>query len=252
MTFAYPENFARFYDVIYHQQRDSSDQEFYLNEALKSRGRVLETGAGTGRLFINALQSGADIYGLDISPSMIDRLSKKLDKGDSGRISLQNIIDFNYSYNFDLILAPFRVMMHLTEKAEQLKAINNVYRHLNSGGRFIFDVFIPDFNYLIHGIDNFVDFDGEYEPGKRLRRTVSNHPDTVNQVIHITFLLDWDEDGHKKHDEWELDLRYFFRFELEHLIELSEFDQYKILGDFNGGNLSPDSKEYVVICEKYK
>ena len=31
---------------------------------------------------------------------------------------------FTYDFKFDLIIAPFRVIMHLLDKEEQIKAIN--------------------------------------------------------------------------------------------------------------------------------
>jgi len=137
MTHLYPKNFARFYDLIYHQQRDSVDNEYFLNEISQTKGKILELGVGTGRLFVNALKEGADIYGIDISQSMLEVLNKKLTKEQRKRISLQNIIDFSIDFKFDLIIAPFRVVMHLLEKEKQIRAINNVFEHLNKNGRFI-------------------------------------------------------------------------------------------------------------------
>ena len=250
MAHEYPETFARFYDLIYHQMRDSVDNEFYLREIRQTKGRVLEIGTGTGRFFINALKQGADIYGLDISPSMVSVLQKKLDKTQHNRISIQNIIDFKYDYKFDLIIAPFRVFMHLLEKEDQIKALNNVYKHLKQGGRFIFDAFVPDLNQLVNGIVNQTDFEGEYEPGKRIKRTVSTKPDLINQVINIDFLLEWDEDNEVKQEHWKTLLRFFFRYELEHLIERSDFRKYKILGDFRGNELDQKSREFIIVCQK--
>ena len=250
MLHTYPKNFARFYDVIYHSLRDGVDNEYFLNEILQTKGKILEIGVGTGRLFMNAMEQGADIHGLDISPTMIDVLLGKLNAEHHKRISVQNMLDFRYDFRFDLIIAPFRVMMHMLTKDDQLRALNNIYFNLKPGGRFIFDVFVPDLNQLLNGINNLTDFEGEYEPGKKLKRVVTSEPDLIHQTIHIKFHLEWDEDIETKNDDWELDLRYFFRYELEHLIERSEFESYKILGNYEGGELDENSKEFIVICEK--
>jgi len=250
MSNEYPKGFARFYDAIYHQVRDGVDNDFHLNEIRNTKGKVLEIGVGTGRFFIDALNAGVDIYGIDISESMIDVLLGKLDKKEHRRISIQSITDFHVDFKFDLIIAPFRVMMHVLDKAEQLEAINNVYKHLAPGGRFIFDTFIPDLNQLITGLQNHTDFKGEYEPGKKLKRIVSTKPDLINQIINIHFKLEWDENDKTMTEDWELPLRFFFRYELEHLIERSEFNNYKILGDYLGNELSEKSKEFIVICQK--
>jgi SAM-dependent methyltransferase len=246
----YPESFARFYDLIYHQVRDGVDHEYFQQEINQAKGKILEIGVGTGRLFIHALKQGADIYGLDISQSMVDVLRQKLNNDQQWRVSLQNIIDFSFDLKFDLIIAPFRVIMHLLDKEEQIRAINNVYDHLNENGRFIFDAFIPDLNRLITGFDNYTDFDGEYEPGKKMRRIVSTKPDLINQIINIQFLIEWQEGDETRHEVWKLPMRFFFRYELEHLIERSKFESYRILGDYQGNELNQDSKEFVVICQK--
>lgn len=246
----YPGPFARFYDLIYHSVRDGVDHEFFMNEISRTEGKVLEVGVGTGRLFADALKSRADIYGIDISKHMLDVLLKKLKREQYHRISLQNIIDFGFDFRFDLIIAPFRVIMHLEQKEDQLKALNNVFRHLNKNGLFIFDTFVPDLRMLINGLDNVTDFEGEYEPGKKIKRTVTTSPDLINQTINIRFLLEYDEDNMRKRYEWEVPLRYFFRYELEHLVERSDFREYKIMGDYSGNELSRNSREFIVVCRK--
>lgn len=246
----YPDFFARFYDLIYHDVRDGVDNAFFHNKISKTKGKVLEIGTGTGRLFINALNLGADIYGIDISPAMLEVLKKKLPEDQLYRISQQNIIDFDFNFKFDLIIAPFRVLMHLEEKEDQLKAINNVYKHLKKNGRFIFDTFIPDLNQLIHGLDGVTDFEGEHKPGKKMKRIVSTKPDLINQLINIEFKLEWDEGDKSRQEIWNTSLRFFFRFELEHLIERSKFSNYKILGDYLGNELNQASREFIVICKK--
>lgn len=246
----YPKSLARFYDLIYHQLRDDTDLNFFKNESVRTNGKVLEVGVGTGRLFTNALKNETDIYGIDVSESMLNVLYDKLDRKEHYRVSLQDMIDFKFDFRFDLIVAPFRVIMHITDKSDQLKAINNVYKHLNKGGRFIFDTFIPDLKALLNGMKDVTDFEGEYEPGKKVKRIVSTTPDLLKQIINVRFLMEWDENGRKESEEWSTPLRYFFRYEMEHLVERSKFGKYKILGDYKGNELNRDSKEFIVVCEK--
>jgi SAM-dependent methyltransferase len=181
---------------------------------------------------------------------MVKVLLKKLDIKQHHRISIQNIIDFKYNHKFELIIAPFRVIMHVLEKEDQMRALNNVYRHLKSGGRFIFDAFVPDLKMLINRLKNLMDFEGEYEPGKKVRRIVSTRPDLIKQLINVDFLFEWEEGNEVKQDRWTSPMRYFFRYELEHLIERSYFENYKILGDFSGNELNDNSREFIVVCQK--
>jgi len=250
MEHKYPKSFARFYDTIYHRVRDGVDSNYFRDLIKQTDGKVLEIGVGTGRLFMNALKDGADIYGIDISPAMLDVLYRKLNRDQHYRISEQSIVDFRFDFRFNLIVAPFRVIMHLIEREEQVKAMNNVYEQLESGGKFIFDTFVPDPGILKDGIDEQTDFDDEFEPGKKLKRIVSSMPDLVNQVMNILFRLEWDDDDGPHTEEWQTSLRFFFRYELEYLIERSRFDDYEIVGDYSEGPLDSNSKEFIVICRK--
>ena len=250
MITVYPPAFARFYDTIYHHLRDEVDNAYFQKKIAETKGKILEVGTGTGRLFKTALDSGADIYGIDISKSMLEVLRKKLPENQHYRISQQNMVDFRSDFRFDLIIAPFRVIMHLLEKEEQLSALNNIFDHLSDNGRFIFDVFIPDLKQLVTGLHNQTDFTGEYEPGKKLKRVVSTAPDLINQVLNITFHLEWEEGSLVMQDDWQVPLRYFFRFELEHLVERSKFKSYRIFGDYNENGLDAYSKEFIVNCFK--
>lgn len=249
----YPKHFARFYDTIYFEIRDAADRDYFLNTIRSSDGKVLEVGVGTGRFFKTALLEDADIYGIDTSPDMLGVLYDKIDTEDHHRISQQSVVDFNFDFKFNLIIAPFRVMMHVMEKDNQVKAINNVYEHLKPGGTFIFDAFVPDLKYIIKGFENFVDFEGEYEDGKMIKRTVSSYPDLINQVINAEFTLEWEEENNDiKSEKWMVPLRFFFRYELEHLVERTKFESYEILGDFKGNPLRENSKEFIVVCKKSK
>ncbi len=250
MSVQYPSQFARFYDLIYHHLRDGVDNTWFLEQIKNTNGKVLEIGVGTGRFFIEALHNGADIYGIDVSESMINILKNKLDPDHHHRISLQDMVNFNFDTTFDLIIAPFRVIMHILNKNDQLLALNNVFKHLNPGGTFIFDTFIPDLNYLISGLKDHKDFEGEYKPGKLLRRYATTYPDLINQLIHVHFKLEWDEEEGVGIEESDIPLRFFFRYELEHLVERSDFGSYRIYGDYQENPLGESSKEFVVVCKK--
>jgi SAM-dependent methyltransferase len=250
MNYEYPENFARFYDTFYQHLRDGVDNVFFLNHILNTKGRILEIGVGTGRFFIDALREGADIFGIDISNNMLNILKGKLDEDQHYRISNQSIVDFSFDDKFDLIIAPFRVIMHVFDKNDQIKSLNNIYKHLNIKGKFIFDTFVPDLRQLADGLNNVTDFEGEYKEGKKLKRIVSSRTDLINQIINVYFRMEWEEDNETRHGDWELPLRFFFRYELEHLIERSSFNQYEILGDYDGNILDDKSKEFIIVCNK--
>jgi len=246
---SYPENFARFYDVIYAHLR-TVDRDYFLRKIKEVHGPVLEIGVGTGRFFIDALSGGADMYGIDVSSTMLKQLYQKLDKKHHERVTLQDARSLNLKRQFDLIVAPFRVFSHIANSQDQLEVLNRVHDHLRPGGQFIFDLYVPDLSILLNGISEQVDFDGEYAPGKRLSRTVSAHSDLINQISHVTMTLHWDEDGGKRTESWTLQMRYFFRYELEHLVHRSKLSLQNIFGDYSEGALGPESKDFITVCRR--
>lgn len=246
----YPEYFAKFYDLIYNKLRSSVDHEYYLKKSVECKGSILEIGVGTGRIFVDALNSGADIYGIDVSKTMIDVLRNKLPEEQHNRVFVKDARDFNLGVKFDLITAPFRTFSHFVDTDDQLKVLNNVYAHLNPEGKFIFDVFVPDLELMNEDKINIMDFEGEYSGGKSIRRYFSMETDFINQVIHNKFLFEWNQDNENFNNVWETQLRYFYRFEIENLIRLSNLRLVNIYGDFKESSLDNNSKDFVVVCKK--
>jgi len=247
----YNKTMTKFYNPVYDgMEFVKPGQRFYHEEINIAKGPVLEAGVGTGRIFIPALSSGADIYGIDLSELMLNQLKGKIDEKEHFRVSVRDIRNFKLDKKFDLVISPFRVFQHFLSIEDQLNALNCIYEHLQPGGRLIFDVFNPDLNRLTNNVENVLDFNGEYEPGKKLKRFASVKYDNINQILGITFKFVWDENGEEKEGEFYTPLRYYFRFELENLIGRTKFRLDKIYGDFKRNELNNSSKEFVVVCSK--
>ncbi len=247
----YPDFVARFYDVIYEKVTSGEDVKYYLKKMRETEGPVLELGVGTGRIFLRAIEEGIDIYGVDNSVHMIQSLKKKLNKKHHHRVEVQDVKVLNLPMEFNLIIAPFRMFSHLIQVEDQLKALNSVYKHMRPGSMFIFDLYVPDLEMLYKGLNEVQDFEGEYENGKLLKRTVSASSDPIKQITYGTMKFEWEEEeGKIVRREWNFQMRYFFRYELEHLIARSDLTLVTIFGDFHEGSLGPESKDFVVICRK--
>jgi SAM-dependent methyltransferase len=246
----YPDFVARFYDVIYEQVITGVDRKYYVRKIVETDGPVLELGTGTGRIFIEALNRGADIHGIDVSDAMIRKLRGKIAPEHRRRLQVQDAVRLHLEKKFDLIVAPFRVFSHIIEVDDQLQALNRVYDHLNPGGRLIFDLYVPNLQMLLSGIHDNVDFEGEYEPGKKLKRITSMRADLISQISYVSMTFVWQEGGKEISKEWRFPMRYYFRFELEHLIHRSPLTLENIYGDFHEGKLNAGSSEFVVVCRR--
>ena len=243
----YTKTISRFYDSVYDKMRTPVDREFYLNEIANANGPVLEVGVGTGRIFVEALNRGADIYGLDISENMLEILREKLPDSDQHRITHADMRDFDLGKKFALIIVPFRIFQHLLTINEQLSALKCIKNHLEEGGKLIFDVFNPNLKRITEVVKDRLELTAEYAPGQIVERYLDSVPDNINQVIDITFTFKWKENGSELSEKDSFPFRYYFRFELENLVARAGLNLENIYGDFKYGELNNSSNEFVVV-----
>jgi SAM-dependent methyltransferase len=251
MSEPYPDVVARFYDTVYASLRDGVDNTWYLERMARAGGPVLEIGVGTGRLFAEARRRGIDAWGIDVSPSMIAACRAKLAPEDQHRVSVADAVSLGTSRRFAMICAPFRVLSHVHDAADQLRLLDAVHDGLLPGGVFIFDLYVPNLRFLLEGIPEHADFDGEYAPGRRLRRLVESAPaNLATQRNRVRMQFRWDDDDGEHAGEWTFEMRFFFRFEVEHLVARSKLSLEAVYGDFADGALTPESRELVVVCRR--
>jgi SAM-dependent methyltransferase len=251
MSEPYPDFVARFYDVVYARVRDGVDNEYYLARMAAAGGPVLEIGAGTGRLLREALRRGVDAWGIDLSPSMVERCRAQLPPGARERVSVADVVSMRLGRRFALVVAPFRVLSHVAEVEDQLRLLDTVHEHLVPEGGFVFDLYVPNLKLLLEGMAEACDFDGEWSAGRRLRRFVSSNPaDLARQTNRVTMRFVWDEADGEHRGDWEFEMRFFFRYEIEHLVARSKLRLEALHGDFAEGPLTANSREYVVVCRR--
>jgi hypothetical protein len=103
---------------------------------------------------------------------------------------------------------------------------------------------------ILEGLNEKIDFDGEYESGKKLRRITSVQSDFTEQVNAVSMRFEWEENEKMNSETWNFPMRYFFHWEIEHLIARSPLKLETIYGDFSEGPLNNQSKDFVVVCRK--
>lgn len=247
----YNEAVSRFYDPVYDSYAFlKTGLEFYLEEIKNTKGKVLEAGVGTGRIFVPALNSGADIYGVDYSERMLERLKEKLPSKEHFRFWQEDLRRFDSGRTFSLVIMPFRVFQHMLTIEDQLNTLNRIYNVMDEGGRLIIDVFNPDLKRLTGSVENLLEFDGEYKPGQKLQRYVSVNYRHEVQQLDMKFRYVWDENGIENSDEFSTPLRYFFRYELENLVGRTKFTLENFYGSFKRDEFSSKSSEQILILKK--
>jgi SAM-dependent methyltransferase len=111
--------------------------------------RLLELGIGTGRLALPLAQRGYDIEGIDDSEPMVARLRAK-PGGEALPVALGSFADAAHLVEgpFRLVIVAYNTLFELATQDEQVRCFAGVARHLEPGGRFVVEAFVPDLTHL--------------------------------------------------------------------------------------------------------
>ena len=104
----------------------TEDVGFYVDEARRVEGPVVELGTGTGRITVPIAASGQSVIGVDNSAGMLDvcRAAAEL-AGVSELVDLRlgDLRDPPVAEAVELVLCPFRAYLHLETDAERLRGL---------------------------------------------------------------------------------------------------------------------------------
>jgi SAM-dependent methyltransferase len=124
----------------------TEDVLFYVAEARKSGGPVVELGVGTGRIAIPVAAAGIRVIGVDDSGGMLEICRARAERAGVSDLLELRAGDFRRPPVLErvpLVTCPFRAFLHLESDGERLDALRAVYRLLVPDGRLVFDVFAP-------------------------------------------------------------------------------------------------------------
>jgi SAM-dependent methyltransferase len=235
------------------------DVKFYVDAALRAQGRVLELGCGTGRILLPIARAGVRVVGVDASSAMLARCHAKV-AGEPpevrARIQLveADMRQLDLGGAFSAVLMPFRSLQHQITVEDQLSTLAGVRRHLVAGGSLVLDVFQPALARLASPLtEEHEDTPSTPLPdGRTFRRTGRvTAVDTARQVsnVELVYYVTTPGAGVERRVQ-AFPMRWFFRFELEHLLARSGFAIEAVYGDFARSPLTSSSPEIVVDAQK--
>ena len=251
---------AEYYDLIHDGL--PGDQEFYLAQALRLGGEILELGVGSGRLALPMASLGLHVTGVDDSPAMLDACRNKIRqmKKYRSRITLvqSDIARLNLGKTFSCVTMPYRTFMHFLSQEEQRNCFQTVKRHLSEEGEFVFDTWNPS-PKIIQALSKRSAqkhrLEGVYAlPGSR--RKLVHYCRTTCDIAQQRLT-----EEHVFHEcnahgtvlrETILPLvrRWIIYDALEKMVRTCGFEVLGVFGDFDGNALSADSVEMIWILKK--
>ncbi|MEN8212132.1 MAG: class I SAM-dependent methyltransferase [Thermodesulfobacteriota bacterium] len=169
-------NSTKFYDTFIGPATIAL-RKIVLKMILPKRGmRILEVGCGTGLNLKLYQEAGCEIYGIDLSPSMVNAASKKL--GEQADIRVGDASKMPYPNNyFDLVLAMFT--LHEMPDSMRLPVIHEMARVIKTDGHLLLVDFHPGpilfpTGWLYKAIIFFIEMSAGQEHFKNYRDFIAN------------------------------------------------------------------------------
>jgi SAM-dependent methyltransferase len=120
------------------------DVGFYVAEAGKARGKVLELMSGTGRISIPLAEAGVDLTCVDASEEMLARLEQKLRARNlKARVVRADIRHLALPERYELAIIPFHSFSELVSGGDQELALRAIHGCLKEGGRLLCSLHDP-------------------------------------------------------------------------------------------------------------
>lgn len=133
--------YSQYYDLLY-QDKNYQTEATYVLEKLKSYlpniSSMLDLGSGSGEHARFFCENGLKITGIELSKGMVEKAKSK-------NISLYSpnqgdIRNFSLDQTFDVVISLFHVISYLTTNQDLINCFSQIYKHLQKGGIFLFDV----------------------------------------------------------------------------------------------------------------
>ncbi len=244
---------AGFYDLDF----DDVDYDllFYENFAHHCESPLLELGVGTGRVAIPLAKAGFQVTGIDVSHEMLATAQAKLDQNTKKRVRLvqADMRQFHLGERFNMAFYSLRTFCHLTTTAVQIQSLECVRSHLTDEGILIIALYNPDLPRLVEGDRELTlawvkpNPTGEGTIAKLESFTI----DPTRQLQQVTFFYDeTDAAGATRRTTASFALRYFFRYEVELLLERCGFGVDALYGSYDLDDYGPDSEEMIFVARR--
>lgn len=238
---------GRHYDLAYSSFKE--DIDFWVGQAKRYGGPVLEVACGTGRVAIPVAKEGFKVTGLDLAESMLEQARVNAEgEGLDIRWVQSDMRDFSLGACYPLIICPYQSMSRLLLLEDTEKCLVAVRDHLEVGGRFIMEVYNPSMEILNRPEDErspFLEYDHPDGIGT-VQVEFSSRYNEAAQVLHLT--LHYSIPGVPGEPTEHVSNRMYFPQELNALLKYNGFEVEEKYGDFSGKAFESGDNHQIVVC----
>ncbi len=235
-----PETYGDRIAAIYDQLYTASLQPDMIDrlERLSDGGPALELGIGTGRVALPLPERGIAVTGIDASEGMLAELRAKPGGADIP-VHVGDFASFEIEQRFRLIYVVFNTFFALLTQEEQLRCFESVVAHLEEGGLFALELFVPDVSRYANGNQDLRVADLGLDT---LRIDATSH-DPVQQLVHSQHLIVINN----KLQLYPVQLRYVWPAELDLMARLAGMERRHRWSDWDASPFGPRSEKHISV-----
>lgn len=143
---------AQRYEVLWPELFDAAvlDPAVDFLVDLAGAGRALEFGIGTGRVALPLSGRGVRVHGIELSAAMVAQLETQQGASDIG-VTIGDFATTTVDGTFTLVYLLRNTITNLTTQDEQVACFRNAAAHLEPGGSFVIENYIPELRRLPPG-----------------------------------------------------------------------------------------------------
>jgi ubiquinone/menaquinone biosynthesis C-methylase UbiE len=238
---------SRYYDIEHRGLTE--DIELYRQFAARNDGAVLVVGSGTGRVALALASPGREVWGLDNNAAMLEIARRS--PCPVGDVSWReaDMTAFEFDKSFSLIVVPLDTFTSLRSVEQQRAALLKIGEHLNAAGLLVVDVVNPitlptaseeGLVRLRHrstvGATTYTVFD-----------SVEVDPAAQQMILHLTYEVS--RDTELARECADLDVRWLYRFEFEHLCASAGLRVLHVYGNYDLSPYETASPRMVFVAE---
>lgn len=247
---------ARFYEI----EHDALIEDLLMYESLARRcgSPVLELGCGAGRVALHLAGAGFEVTGLDVSSAMLALAQKNLASAGLARevrLLRADLRDFALDRRFAMATLAINTFMHFLTIADQVRALANARRHLEPGGWLVIDLPRADRSLLLDAGEHLTINQVLTDPdtGRPILKLATASVDSATQTQHLTLSYDeTDEGGIVRRTMASFKVHYFFRYEMELLLDKAGFAVETLYGSYGFDPYEDDCERMVFVARASK
>ncbi|WP_412988250.1 class I SAM-dependent DNA methyltransferase [Pediococcus siamensis] len=138
------QTFAKLYDDLMDPAMYDEWLDFVSARQPNKMGNWLELACGSGRLAVKLLQKGYQVTGFDLSEEMLSLADAHAQKAQVKLPLIQgDMLDLSELGQYDVVSCFADSICYLPDEEAVQTCFAEVYAHLNSNGKFLFDVISP-------------------------------------------------------------------------------------------------------------